>query len=103
MIDLLTEFSDHLIDRHLIFDCDYCFEQFDDVNEYVYHRADGTCTGNERLQGPRRDGIEPLQRKEIIKIHKIWSTKNYNDTDKWMGFWKVVFPNVDPPSDPCQY
>jgi hypothetical protein len=98
-----NKFSDHL-KSHQIFDCNYCFEQFDDPGEYIRHRdveSGGTCTTTERLQGPRRAGIDLQQWTRITEIHKKRTTKRYNDSDKWMDMWKVIFPGVPAPPSPC--
>ncbi|RDW60705.1 hypothetical protein BP6252_12088 [Coleophoma cylindrospora] len=91
--------EEHLV-RHQIFDCKYCFKQFDDANENLCHRLDGTCTSTEPRPGPRRDGIEPLQWQEIQKIHRKRTTRIYTDSDKWMEVWTVIFPEIPRPRDP---
>lgn len=97
-----NNFSDHL-KSHQVYDCHYCFEQFDHPSEYLRHRTDGggTCASTERLQGPRRDGIDLQQWTKIEEINRQRSTKIYKDLDKWMDTWEVIFPGIPRPTSPC--
>lgn len=93
------ESRDHL-QAHSIWDCAYCFQRFDDSGEYIRHRED-TCTSQERVQGPRRDGIDPQQWGQINGVSMKRSKKSYTDVDKWMDVWKIIFPDVPTPDNPC--
>lgn len=84
--------------RHRTFDCEKCFREFDTAELLSQHQKVDLCQSETTPPAPKRDGIDPQQWAQVQTIMRI---RSKTDVEKWMGIWKIIFPHLPSPGNPC--
>ena len=70
--------------------------------DLISHQEDNSCP---RESPDKQEGLNDGQLEDIRRILKKPRSPTENtksDEEKWYEIWKIRFPNLDPPSDPCE-
>ena len=100
-------YRDHLKNAHRPPQCERCYEIFQSRDELHTHRRAGSCEQNCDLL---KEGIDDSQFEKIENLLRARGGMRTNslakrmqlDYDNWFAIWRILFPYVDEPPDPCK-
>ncbi len=98
---MLTFLRRHFETVHRPPQCERCYRLFSDRNKLHDHRRelDGCIIGEDDL----KEGIGDPQWDEIKVVLSAQGRRRINDVSRWYAIWKILFPGVEEPSNPCKH
>jgi hypothetical protein len=98
---MLMYFRHHFETVHRPPQCERCYCLFPDRNKLHDHRREreGCPIGEVDL----KEGIDDPQWDGIKVVLSAQGQRRVNDISRWYAIWKILFPGVEEPSNPCKH